>query len=85
MKKVNTLTERDLSRIVIKVLKENEEEPKKEEPVGPSIKSSLKKMDFDCDLDLAEDLDDFIDENFFEEDSEPLKKKIIDLFKSCEM
>ena len=85
MKKVNRLTERDLSRIVMKVLKETEDEPKKEEPLGSTIKSSLKKMDMDCDLDLAEDLDNFIDENFFEEDSKPLKKKIIDLFKSCEL
>ena len=84
MKMYNNLTEKDLSRIVMKVIKENEEEPKKDEPMGPTIKSSLKKMDMDCDLDLAEDLDDFIDENFFEEDSKPLKKQIIALFKSCE-
>ena len=49
-----------------------------------SIEDELKLLEYDYDLDLAESLDNFIEDTFFDDDINPLKRKIIDLIKSQE-
>jgi hypothetical protein len=64
--------------------KKEVEQPKDNLNKVISIEDELRLLDSDYDLDLAEELDDFIEDTFFDDDINPLKRKIIDLIKSRE-
>jgi hypothetical protein len=95
MKKIIRLTESDLTRIVKRVINEEDdkkkEEPKieapkpeKEKETKISIEDELENLNCTYDGDLARDLDEYIEDNFFDEDITNLKRKIVKLIKTCQ-
>ena len=93
MKRIVRLTESDLTRIVKRVINEDDEKkkeepkietPKPEKETKISIEDELDNLDCTYDEDLARDLDEYIEDNFFDEDVNNLKRKIVRLIKTCQ-
>ena len=94
MKRIVRLTESDLSRIVKRVINEDDEKkkeepkietpkPEKEKETKISIEDELENLDCTYDGDLARDLDEYIEDNFFDDEVTNLKRKIVKLIKTC--